>query len=99
MQNSQSLPKRDVFQRRRIAPLFILLLLDGFMLGGCVTSWMVRNLLGEKCCSSEPMVVSVYNLLDYLIPYYAFFGLALIGFAVLTLLVWKASTSSRSTGD
>jgi hypothetical protein len=90
MPGTQLASNRSVFQGRQIALLPILLLLDGFMLGGCVVLFMVRNLLLEKCCSTEPMVGAVYNLLDYLIPYYLFFGGALIVCAGLTVLVWKA---------
>lgn len=97
MQSSQFVSNRATFQGWRIFPLSILLLLDGIMLGGCIALFIVRNLLLDKCCSTEPLVGAVYNLLDYLIPYYLFFGGALIVFAGLTVLVWKTpqSTSSR----
>ncbi len=96
MQSTQLASSRNVFQGRQIAPLSILLLLDGFALGGCVVLFMVRNLLLEKCCSTEPMVGTVYNLLDNLIPYYLFFGGALIVFAGLTIFVWKSGNPAAS---
>ena len=97
MQSTHLVSNHNVFQGRRIVPLPILLLLDGFMLGGCVVLLIVRDLLLAKCCSTEPMVGSVYNLLDYLVPYYLFFGGALIACAGLTVLVMKIvkPTTSR----
>ncbi len=97
MQTSPHTLNHVVSQGWRISPIAILLVLDGVMLGGCIALFTVRNLLLDKCCSTEPMVGTVYNLLDYLIPYYLLFGGALIVLVGLTVVVWKAakSTSSR----
>jgi hypothetical protein len=93
MQNSQNASKHPLFHgpQIRIILLRSLLLLDGFTLGGCVVLLLVRNLLLEKCCSTEPMVGAVYNLLDDMIPYHLFFGGALMVCAGLSVLAWKTA--------
>lgn len=76
-----------VFQGQKFLVLSMFLLLDGFALGGCAVLLMIRNLLLEKCCSAEP-VWAIYNLLDYLVPYYLAFGSALLILIVATVFVW-----------
>ena len=95
MQNISSASKSSAFHERRGLLLAILLLLDGFMLGGIVTSFRVRDLLLEKCCSANRMELSIYNLLDYLVPYYLFFGGALIVLIAITIIVWLVTKPSR----
>ncbi|MFQ5814211.1 MAG: hypothetical protein ACE5I2_13630 [Anaerolineae bacterium] len=77
-------------RRRRTFLLSVLLMLGGFMLGGFVTSLMMRNLVLTMMdqYQTQTQVIAVYNLLDYLIPYHVFFGGALLAFMFLTACVW-----------
>lgn len=87
-------------QGRRKSLLVLLLILDGFVLGGCVMLALMRNLVLRFCCSSEPPRWDVYNLLDHLIPYYAVYGGALLILLFTTVLLWaiiRKSTSREET--
>ena len=72
--------------------LSVLLLLDGFALGGCLTSLMMRNLVFGMMAVYEDaaQILAVYNLLDHLIPYYFCYGGALLALTVTTVCVWLA---------
>lgn len=83
-------------QGRRKSLLVFLLTLDGFVLGGCVTLVLMRNLVLWFCCSSEPPRWEVYNLLDHLIPYYAVYGGALLILLLTTILVWGITRKPTS---
>ena len=81
--------------RQRHLWFSVLVLLDGFMLGGLATSFMIRNLILERCCGAIPMNMAVYNLLDHLVFYYVFFGGALLLLAIITVGAWFADKALR----
>lgn len=62
----------DSLRRRRTLLLSILLMLDGFALGGCVTALMMRNLVWRMMAVYENQFdewLVLYNLKDHLLPY------------------------------
>jgi hypothetical protein len=83
---------RTALGGRRVLLLSVLLLLDGFALGGCLTSLMMRNLVIEMMAVYEDsaQVLAVYNLFDHLLPYYLCYGGALLALTVTTVCVWVA---------
>jgi mannose/fructose/N-acetylgalactosamine-specific phosphotransferase system component IID len=70
-------------------------MLGGFMLGGFVTSLMMRNLVLTMVDQYQTQVIAVYNLLDHLIPYYVFYGGALLALMFLTACVWFITKSPK----
>jgi mannose/fructose/N-acetylgalactosamine-specific phosphotransferase system component IID len=72
-------------------------MLGGFMLGGLVTSLMMRNLVLRMMdqYQTQTQVIAVYNLLDHLIPYYVFYGGALLVLMFLTACVWFITKSPK----
>lgn len=76
----------------------VLLVLDGFALGGCVMSLMMRDLiLRMMAVYQDPaQVVAVYNLLDHLIPYYLCYGGALMALTFTTACVWFATRPPKA---
>jgi len=83
--------------RQRPFLLSVLLMLGGFMLGGLVTLLMMRNLvlrmMGQY--QTQTQVITVYNLLDHLIPCYIFYGGALLALMFLTACVWFITKSPK----
>ena len=80
-------------RRRRAMVLSALLVMDGFALGGCVTSLMMRRLVMQMTAvyESQAQALAVYNLFDHLIPYYACYGAALLVLVGVTVSVWVVS--------
>ncbi len=77
--------------------LLTLTWLGGFSLGGLATSFMVRNLILERCCGANPIDPLAYNLLDHLIPYYEFFGSGLVLAVILTASVFVRLYAIKGT--
>jgi hypothetical protein len=76
--------------------LSALLVMDGFALGGCVTSLMMRRLVMQMTAVYESQAqwlqwLAVYNLFDHLIPYYACYGAALLVLVGVTVWMWLVS--------
>jgi hypothetical protein len=88
---------KAAFRRRRVLLLSVLLVLDGFALGGCLTSLMMRNLILEMMTvyKDPAQALAVYNLFDHLIPYYLCYGGALLALTVTTVCVWLAVKPTR----
>ena len=86
----QVIPSKGSLRRRRTFLLSVLLMLEGFTLGGLVTSLMMRNLVFRMMdqYQTQTQVIAVYNLLDHLIPYDVFFGGALLALVLITACVW-----------
>lgn len=86
----------DSLRRRRTLLLSALLMMDGFALGGCVTSLMMGNLVQGMMAVYErdwAQWLAVYNLLDHLIPYYLCYGGALLALTFTTACVWFVTRS------
>jgi len=83
----------DFIGRRRELLLAVLLVLDGFALGGCLTSLMMRDLVARMMAvyNDPAQVLAVYNLFDHLIPYYLCYGGTLLALTVTTASVWLAA--------
>jgi len=83
--------------RRRPFLLSVLLMLGGFMLGGFITSLMMRNLVLTMMdqYQAQTQVIAVYNLLDHLIPYHVFYGGALLALVFLTTCMWLITRSPK----
>lgn len=79
--------------------LAILLLLDGFALGGLVASFLIGNLILDRSLSASQMNQTLYNLLDYIIPYKIFFAAMLCVVVILTMGVWLIGKPNRITTD
>lgn len=97
----QVIPTKGSLRRRRTFLLSVLLMLQGFMLGGCVTTWMIRNRVFRMIdlYQTQPQLpgwLAVYNLLDYLILYDVFFGGALLTLMFLTACMWFITKSPNS---
>ena len=78
--------------------LFFLLVLDAFVLGGCVTLVIVnRFLVGMmQRLSTIEAQSQILNVLDNLIPYYVVYGGVLLLLISITISVWIwTSTQSR----
>ena len=88
----------DCIRRRRALLLAVLLVLDGFALGGCLTSLMMRDLIAQMMAvyKDPAQALAVYNLVDHLIPYYLCYGGALLALTVSTVCVWWAAKPTRS---
>ena len=86
----RAIPGMDSLRRRRTLLLSILLMLDGFALGGCVTAVMMRNLVWRMMAlyRDQAQVLAVYNLLDHLISYYVCYGGAVLALTLATGCVW-----------
>ncbi len=95
MQDTTNVSSYGWLYRQRHLLFSVLVLLDGFMIGGLATSFMIRNLILDRCCSADLMNKVVYNLLDPLVFYYVFFGGALLLLAIITVGVWFADKASR----
>lgn len=80
-------------RRRRAMLLSALLVMEGFALGGCVTSLMMRRLVMQMTAvyESQAQALAVYNLFDHLIPYYACYAAALLVLVGVTVSVWVVS--------
>jgi hypothetical protein len=90
----QIVPSLGSLQQRRGILLSVLLIMDGFALGGCVTSLMMGNLVQGMMAVYErdwAQWLAVYNLLDHLIPYYLCYGGALLALTFTTACVWFVS--------
>jgi hypothetical protein len=90
----RAIPVMDSLRRRRTLLLSALLMMDGFALGGCVTSLMMGNLVQGMMAVYErdwAQWLAVYNLLDHLIPYYLCYGGALLALTFTTACVWFVS--------
>nr|MBC7244234.1 hypothetical protein [Chloroflexota bacterium] len=87
----------QLLYRQRTSLLSILLLVTGFALGGCVTSWMMRGMVLEmmNIYQDQAQVLAVYNLLDHLIPYYLYFGVALVVCVAVMLFVWLGTRTPK----
>lgn len=83
------------------ALLYVLLVMDGVALAGCVTSLIMRHLVFEMMAvyRDEAQIMAVYNLLDHLIPYYLFYAGALLVLGATTACVWLASRRARLRED
>ena len=87
---------------RRQAPLFVLYLLDAFVLGGCAAVLAVRQVVmaimdriqaataaGQIDSFRAANAAGEYlNVLDHLVPYHLAYGVALLVLALFTLGVW-----------
>jgi hypothetical protein len=87
---------------RRTTAVFVLYLLDAFVIGGCVAILAVRHLVlsifdsinaasaAGLVDSSRAMIAGgeYLSLLDHLLPYYLVCGSALLVLGLLTLGVW-----------
>ncbi len=87
---------------RRKAPIFVLYLLDAFVLGGCAAMLAVRQVIMDimdriQAASAAGQIDSLraanaggeyLNLLDHLLPYFVAYGLAVLVLALITLGVW-----------
>ncbi len=71
--------------------------MSGFALGGCVTSWMMRNLVIKmmNIYQDQTQALAVYNLLDHLIPYYVYYGVALAVCVTVTISVWLVTRTPK----
>jgi len=83
--------------RQRPFLLSVLLMLGGFVLGGFVTSLMMRSLVLTMVdqYQAQTQVIAVYNLLDHLIPCYIFYGGALLALMFLAACVWFITKSPK----
>lgn len=77
-------------RRRRLPVIWILLVLDAFLLGGCVAFLVVHELLVRTMNRPASMdaVSEILNVLDHLLPYYAAYTLALLLLLLITVVVW-----------
>jgi hypothetical protein len=76
--------------------LYIICILFGVMVGGFFASILFRALVLRSLGLGNTIIVGqdivLYNLLDYLIPYYGFFGGGTLLFALLLVIFlssWK----------
>ncbi|MGB3904786.1 MAG: hypothetical protein WBB22_07670 [Anaerolineae bacterium] len=94
----RAMPGVESLRRRRAVVLSVLLVLDGFALGGCVTSLMMRDLVGRMMAvyQDQAQVIAVYNLIDHILPYYLYFGGALLALTVTTACVWFATRPPKA---
>ena len=83
----------ESLRRRRAVLLSALLVMDGFALGGCVTSLMMGRLVGRMMAvyQDQAQVIAVYNLFDHIFPYYLCYGGALLVLVGVTVCVWVVS--------
>ncbi|MBI5030998.1 MAG: hypothetical protein HZB51_10760 [Chloroflexi bacterium] len=78
--------------------LAILLLLDGFALGGLAALFLINNLIWTKCCTvGGRMSQTLYNLFDYIFPYTIFFAAMLCVVVILTTVVWFGKSRGTVT--
>jgi hypothetical protein len=87
-----------LFRIKQKPLLFILLLLDAFVLGGCMTLVVVTRFLDgmmQRLSTAEAQS-QILNVLDNLIPYYVVYGGVLLLLISITISVWIwMSTESR----
>lgn len=83
--------------RKRLYP--ILLLLDGFALGGLAAVFLTSNLILDRCCSAGHTNQAIYNLLDYIFPYKIFFAMILCVLVISTLVVGSIGKPRRTVAD
>lgn len=87
-----------LFKIKRNPLLFILLGLDAFVLGGCVTLVIVNQFLNgmmQRLVTVEAQS-EILNVLDDLIPYYLVYGGVLLLLILITTSVWVwVTTKSR----
>ncbi len=86
----QNAAGRAAARHRRRLFLTTLLMLEGFMLGGLVTTWLMRNLVLRMMSQywDQTQSIAVYNLLDHLVPYYLFFGGGFLALALALAALW-----------
>ncbi len=84
-----------LFRIKRNPFLFILLVLDAFVLGGCVTLVIVNQSLNDmmKRLVTIEAQSQILDVLDHLIPYYMVYGGLLLLLILITISVWIWTTT------
>jgi hypothetical protein len=84
-----------LFKIKRNPLLFILLVLDAFVLGGCVTLVIVNQFLNSlmKRLVTVEAQSQILNVLDQLIPYFLVYGGLLLLLIFITISVWVWTTT------
>jgi hypothetical protein len=79
-----------LFRIRQNSLLFILVVLDASLIGGCVTLAMVNQLLNsmmQRMVSIEARL-QILDAMDHLVPYYVVYGGLLLLLIMTTISVW-----------
>jgi len=84
-----------LFRIKRNPFLFILLVLDAFVLGGCVTLVIVNQSLNDmmKRLVTIEAQSQILDVLDHLIPYYMVYAGLLLLLILITISVWIWTTT------
>jgi hypothetical protein len=84
-----------LFRIKQKPLLFILLVLDAFVMGGCVTLVVVNQFLNGmmKQLVTIEAQSQILDVLDHLIPYYVVYGGLLLLLILITISVWVWATT------
>ncbi len=97
MFSSKTLACNIIRSSRRSRLFGLLLFLDGLMVGGLVTAWMIRDLIQSRCCTPGRLPVwAVYDLLDPLVPYYLLYGTGILLLGLSTLVLWVSKVRIKA---